>query len=83
MDIVIGWVALVVVLVILFWPFITGAWNFFAILHAGKQLTQRPEATYGTLPERRETCYMCGCTFSQVNPDFGGGVCSDCWAKSH
>lgn len=30
-----------------------------------------------------KTCYTCRCRFSEARPDFGGGVCRECWAKSH
>lgn len=28
-------------------------------------------------------CCECGHIFSQENPDFGGGMCRNCWAHSH
>ncbi|MEK7562379.1 MAG: hypothetical protein AAB509_01720 [Patescibacteria group bacterium] len=28
-------------------------------------------------------CHTCGHTFTDQNPDAGGGVCGSCWARSH
>jgi len=56
------------------------------ILGSTKEAKVVPDEVIEELRQRTKggaVCVICNRPFTEDNPDFGGGVCRQCWARSH